>query len=173
MGDLLAGLHAARIDADRAAALAARVRWRLSATEDRLRRTREVADVVAARHFAAAIHPIGPGRCPARGRRLPDRAFGGGTDRPVVAAPTDHSMAAPTDRSVAALDGEPAAPPRHASHDSAADHDSVNDRASVAGSAEVIACGCQAASALVTRRGRLTGPRAHRRALTMVRERRW
>ncbi|MEK8110008.1 hypothetical protein NKG94_47955 [Micromonospora sp. M12] len=51
VGDLLAGLRAARSDADRAAALAARVRWRLSATEDRLRRTRKGADAVAARHF--------------------------------------------------------------------------------------------------------------------------
>ncbi|MCX5066300.1 hypothetical protein OOJ91_10470 [Micromonospora lupini] len=54
-GELLAGLRAARVDADRAAALAARTRWRLGAAEDRLRRTHSVADVVAARRFAAAI----------------------------------------------------------------------------------------------------------------------
>ncbi|TNH23688.1 hypothetical protein FHG89_26555 [Micromonospora orduensis] len=54
-GELLAALRAARVDADRAAALAARVRWRLGATEDRLRRTGIVADAVAARHFATAI----------------------------------------------------------------------------------------------------------------------
>ncbi|MBM0233150.1 hypothetical protein JNW91_15535 [Micromonospora sp. STR1_7] len=35
VGDLVAGLRVARVDADRAAALAARVRWRLGATEDR------------------------------------------------------------------------------------------------------------------------------------------
>ncbi|GAA2195421.1 hypothetical protein [Micromonospora lupini] len=54
-GELLAGLRAARVDADRAAALAARTRWRLGAAEDRLRRTHSVADVVAARRFSAAI----------------------------------------------------------------------------------------------------------------------
>lgn len=51
VGELLAGLRAARVDADRGA----RVRWRLGATEDRLRRTGIVADGVAARHVAAAI----------------------------------------------------------------------------------------------------------------------
>jgi hypothetical protein len=54
-GELLAGLRAARVDADRATALAARTRWRLAAAEDRLRRTHNAADVVAARHFAAAV----------------------------------------------------------------------------------------------------------------------
>ncbi|MFI5925310.1 hypothetical protein ACIA3K_04940 [Micromonospora sp. NPDC051543] len=54
-GELLAGLRTARVDADRAAALAARTRWRLGATEDRLRRTHVAADIVAARRFAAAI----------------------------------------------------------------------------------------------------------------------
>lgn len=53
--ELLAGLRAARVDADRAAALAARVRWRLWAAGDRLRPTRIVADAIAARHVAAAI----------------------------------------------------------------------------------------------------------------------
>ncbi|MET8045025.1 hypothetical protein ABZU25_29695 [Micromonospora sp. NPDC005215] len=86
-GDLLAGLCAARVDADRATALAARVRWRLGATEDRLRRTRKVPDAVAARHFAAAIT-----RLDLVAARL---AVGG----------------CRIDRSVAALTGEPVAPP--------------------------------------------------------------
>ncbi|WP_422735997.1 hypothetical protein ACN263_20550 [Micromonospora sp. WMMD729] len=38
-GELIAGLRAARADADRAATLAARARWRLAAAEDRLRRS--------------------------------------------------------------------------------------------------------------------------------------
>ncbi|MEV4825913.1 hypothetical protein [Micromonospora sp. NPDC049274] len=54
-GELLPGLRAARVDADRAAALTARTRWRLGAAEYRLRRTHSGADVVAARRFAAAI----------------------------------------------------------------------------------------------------------------------
>ncbi|MET7949586.1 hypothetical protein [Micromonospora sp. NPDC005324] len=169
VGDLLVGLHAARIDADRAAALAARVRWRLIATEDRLRRTRKVADVVAARHFAAAIT-----RLDLVVARL---AVGGCRIERSVAALTGHSMAAPACHSVAAPDGEPAAPPRPADHDNDndADHDRASgaDRASDAGSAEVIARGCRAASALVTRRHRLTRQRAHRRAFTMIKERRW
>ncbi|MFF0314441.1 hypothetical protein ACFYPH_07285 [Micromonospora sp. NPDC005252] len=85
-GELLAGLRAARVDADRAAALAARTRWRLAAAEDRLRRTHIVADAVAARHFAAAIT-----RLDLVVTRL---AIGG----------------CRIDRSVAALTGEPAAP---------------------------------------------------------------
>ncbi|MGI5519576.1 hypothetical protein ACQEUX_01290 [Micromonospora sp. CA-259024] len=48
-GEVLAGLPAARVDADRAAALAARVRRRLGATEDRLRRTGIVSDANATR----------------------------------------------------------------------------------------------------------------------------
>ncbi|KAB1925598.1 hypothetical protein F8271_30395 [Micromonospora sp. ALFpr18c] len=86
-GELLAGLRAARVDADRAAALAARVRWRLGAAEDRLRRTRIVADAVAARHFAAAITRLNlvVARLAVGGCRI--------------------------DRSVAALVGEPAAAP--------------------------------------------------------------
>ncbi|MFE9918891.1 hypothetical protein ACFYPG_27415 [Micromonospora sp. NPDC005553] len=177
VGDLLAGLHAARIDADRAAILAARVRWRLSAAEDRLRRTREVADVVAARHLAAAITRLdlvvarlAVGRC-----RI-ERS---------VAALIGCSVATPDERSIAALTGEPGEPPEprqrpsHSatSHDTDAAHDNDSDadhdRASDAGSAELIARGCQAASALVTRRRRLTRARAHRRALAMIRERRW
>ncbi|MEV0329489.1 hypothetical protein AB0H63_24030 [Micromonospora echinospora] len=51
---LLAGLRLARADADRAAALAARVRHRLGAAEDRLRRTGRADGLVAARRFAAA-----------------------------------------------------------------------------------------------------------------------
>ncbi|MEU8154929.1 hypothetical protein AB0B94_14775 [Micromonospora sp. NPDC048986] len=146
VGDLLAGLHAARFDADRAAALAARVRWRLSAAEDRLRRTRKAADVVAARHIAAAITRLD----------LVVARLGVGSCR--------------IERSVAALTEEPAAPPapsRPASHDNDGEHDNH------AGSADVIARGCHAASALVARRHRLTRPRAHRRALTMIRRRRW
>lgn len=55
VGELVAGLRAARADADRAATLAASVRRRLSAAEDRLRRTGTPADQVAARRFAAAV----------------------------------------------------------------------------------------------------------------------
>ncbi|MEV4121040.1 hypothetical protein [Micromonospora sp. NPDC049645] len=165
IGELFAGLHAARIDADRAAALAARVRWRLGATEDRLRRTREVADVVAARHFAAAIS-----RLDLVVARL---AIGG--------CRIERSMAALIDQTVAAPDGEPGTPPspprpvshRDADQTTGHDHDAAHDRASTASSVEVISRGCQTASALVTRRHRLTKPRAHRRALTMIRERRW
>ncbi|MFF5057247.1 hypothetical protein ACFY1S_29075 [Micromonospora sp. NPDC000663] len=131
VGELLAGLRAARVDADRAAALAARVRWRLGATEDRLRRTGIVADAVAARHFAAAI-----ARLDLAAARL---AVGG----------------CRIDRSVAALTGEPtpltcepAAPPTPDRPDSIGDATSTN-----AGTDE-IAHGCHAASALVIRRRR-------------------
>ncbi|MGC4758670.1 hypothetical protein [Micromonospora trifolii] len=186
VGNLLAGLRAAQVDADRAAALAARVRRRLSASEDRLRRTREVADIVAARHLAAAITRLDlvVARLAVGGRRI-ERSVAALTEEP----------AALTDRSLAGSTGDPTAPPvpprptSHAEHDSETKHDSKtehdseaehdggtkheNGRASDAGSAEVIARGCQAASALVTKRHRLTRPRAHRRALTMIRERRW
>ncbi|MCG5458901.1 hypothetical protein PSH03_004664 [Micromonospora sp. PSH03] len=156
VGDLLAGLHAARFDADRAAILAARARWRLSATEDRLRRTREAADVVAARHLAAAatrldlvVARLAIGRC-----RI------------------EHSVAALIEEPAAlSAPTRPSSADNHAGHDSEAEHDS--DSASVAHSAALIAHGCRAASALVTRRHRLTRPRARRRALTMIRERRW
>ncbi|MGC4847930.1 hypothetical protein ACLQ3F_11860 [Micromonospora sp. DT15] len=146
VGELLAGLRAARVDADRAAGPAARVRWRLSATEDRLRRTRKGVDAVAARHFAAAITRLDlvVARLAVGGCRI--------------------------DRSVAALTGESAAPPPPARPTGHRDADHDNGRA---GDAEVIACGCRAASVLVTRRHRLTRPRPHRRALTMIRERRW
>ncbi|MEU8330306.1 hypothetical protein [Micromonospora sp. NPDC048839] len=184
VGDLLAGLHAARIDADRAAVLAAPVRWRLGATEDRLRRTRDVADVVAARHLAAAITRLdlvvarlAVGTC-----RI-ERSVAALTEC-AVAVPPEHPVAPPTEEPAA-----PPAPPQPTSHDTghatAADHDRAShddtdqataadhDRAGDADSAAVIACGCRAASALVTRRHRLTGSRSHRRALTMIRERRW
>ncbi|WP_410815912.1 hypothetical protein [Micromonospora sp. 050-3] len=167
VGDLLAGLRAAQVDADQAAALAARVRWRLGATEDRLRRTREVADMVAARHLAAAIT-----RLDLVVARL---AVGGCRIQRSVAALIDGSVAAPTERSAAAVAGEPATTPtpqRPTSHRDA-DHDADHGRARDAGSAEVIARGCRAASALVTKRHRLTRPRTHRRALTMIRGRRW
>ncbi|MEH0928077.1 hypothetical protein [Micromonospora sp. CPCC 205558] len=145
VGDLLAGLRASRVDADRAAALAARVRWQLGATEDRPRRTREVADVVAARHLAAAIIRLDlvVARLAVGGCRI--------------------------ERSVAALTGEPVTPRRPNSHDNDADH----DRASDAGSAELIARGCRAACALVTRRRQLARQRPHTRAFTMIRGRRW
>ncbi|MEU3456107.1 hypothetical protein ABZ671_21295 [Micromonospora sp. NPDC006766] len=83
-GDLLDGLRAARADADRAAALAATVRWRLAATEDRLRHpygdggqqgpaaARRFAaaiarlDLVAARLAVGAASTGGPARSPAR-----------------------------------------------------------------------------------------------------------
>ncbi|WDZ84292.1 hypothetical protein [Micromonospora cathayae] len=51
---VLAGLGLARADADRAAALAARVRRRLGAAEDLLRRTGRTDALIAARRFAAA-----------------------------------------------------------------------------------------------------------------------
>ncbi|MEU1589521.1 hypothetical protein [Micromonospora sp. NPDC005710] len=141
-GALLAGLRAARVDADRAAVLAARVRWRLGATEDRLRRTREVADGVAARHFAAAFTRLDlvVARLAVGGCRI--------------------------ERSVAALTGQPVAPPAPPRPISHADRDRASD-------AEVIAHGCRAASALVTRRHRLTGRHPYRRALAMIRGRRW
>ncbi|WP_433649765.1 hypothetical protein ACQP2C_24655 [Micromonospora zamorensis] len=135
-------LRDACVDADRAAALAARVRWRLGAAEDRLRRTRIAADEVAARHVAAAIS-----RLDLVGALL---AVGG----------------CRIDRTVAALTGEPTAPPRPTSHRNA-DSDSDSD------SAELVARGCRAASVLVTRRYRLSRPRRHRSALTMIRDRRW
>jgi hypothetical protein len=53
--EILTALRAARADADRAAALAAGVRLRLTVAEDRLRRTGKPAAVVAARRWAAAI----------------------------------------------------------------------------------------------------------------------
>ncbi|MGC5330882.1 hypothetical protein [Micromonospora sp. DT62] len=73
-GDLLAGLRAARADADRAAAEAARTRWWLAAAEDRIRRrpepsgptfggalpqrpgaARDPGDLAAAGRFRAAV----------------------------------------------------------------------------------------------------------------------
>lgn len=75
-GDLLAGLRAARADADRAAAEAARTRWWLAAAEDRIRRShhrersdltgggalpqrpgaaRDPSDLAAAGRFRAAV----------------------------------------------------------------------------------------------------------------------
>ncbi|MEV4764791.1 hypothetical protein AB0J89_19430 [Micromonospora chokoriensis] len=161
IGDLLAGLRSARVDADRAAALAARVRWRLGAAEDQLRRTRIVADAVAARQFAAAITRLDlvGARLAVGGRRI--------------------------DQSVAALIGALAAPPGRGSRGDGAD-DAGNDsnagndanRAGDAGRdtrdadidrvrAEQIACGCHAASALVVRRHR------RRTARMMIRGRRW
>ncbi|MGC4811817.1 hypothetical protein ACLQ29_14945 [Micromonospora sp. DT228] len=182
IGDLLAGLHTARIDADRAAALAARVRWRLGATEDRLRRTREVADVVAARHLAAAITRLDlvVARLAVGGCRI-ERSVAALTGC-AVTAPPEHSVptpieepATPPERSVATPTAEPAAPPappRSTSHDDT-DHATDADHDSAAGRADVIAHGCRSASALVTRRHRLTRPSPYRRALTMIRERRW
>ncbi|MGW0216055.1 hypothetical protein ACWDXH_16840 [Micromonospora chokoriensis] len=146
VGGLLAGLHCARVDADRAAALAARVRWRLGAAEDQLRRTRIVADAVAARQFAAAVTRLDlvGARLAVGGRRI--------------------------DESVAALIGVLAAPPVR-SGGTATNGDAENDsiagndanRAGDAGGdtrdadgdrvrAEQIACGCRAASALVAGR---------------------
>ncbi|MEH1013014.1 hypothetical protein V6U90_07875 [Micromonospora sp. CPCC 206060] len=57
-GELLAGLHAARADADRAAALAAAVRLRLIVAEDRLRRTGSPAGLLAARRWGAAVRRL-------------------------------------------------------------------------------------------------------------------
>jgi hypothetical protein len=159
VGELLAGLRAAHIDADRAVALAARVRWRLGAAEDQLRRTRIVADAVAARQFAAAITRLDlvGARLAVGGRRI--------------------------DQSVTALIGVLAAPPESGSRggsgdDAGNDSNAGNDanRAGDAGGdssdsdrvrAEQIACGCHAASALVARRHR------RRRARMMIRGRRW
>ncbi|MGW5580047.1 hypothetical protein [Micromonospora chokoriensis] len=159
VGGLLAGLHCARVDADRAAALAARVRWRLGAAEDQLRRTRIVADAVAARQFAAAVTRLDlvGARLAVGGRRI--------------------------DESVAALIGVLAAPPGRrgdtATNGDAQRADSTTSdyrSASNAGGdspdsdrvrAEQIACGCHAATALVARRHR------RRRARMMIRGRRW
>ncbi|MFJ6168984.1 hypothetical protein ACIQH6_27975 [Micromonospora orduensis] len=128
VGELLAGLRAARVDADRAAALAARVRWRLGATEDRLRRTGIVADGVAARHVAAAIT-----RLDLVAARL---AVGG----------------CRIDRSVAALTGEPT--PLTCEPAAPDGPDSVGDATSTNAGTDEIAHGCHAASALVIRRRR-------------------
>ncbi|MGW4678162.1 hypothetical protein ACWEOS_06845 [Micromonospora taraxaci] len=160
-GDLLAGLRSARVDADRAAALAARVRWRLGAAEDQLRRTRIVADAVAARQFAAAVTRLDlvGARLAVGGRRI--------------------------DQSVAALIGALAAPPGPGSRsdgaDDAGNNSNAGNDANRAGDAggntrdahsdrvrtEQIACGCHAASALVARRHR------RRTAPMMIRRRRW
>ncbi|MGC4864344.1 hypothetical protein ACLQ3B_02780 [Micromonospora sp. DT53] len=180
VGDLLTGLRAARVDADRAAALAARVRWRLGATEDRLRRTRDVADVVAARRLATAITRLDlvAARLAVGGRRIDSSVAaltGELAARPSPPRPTSndndahHANQATHDNR--ATDANQA---NHADHADHADYDDYDDgRADDDGSAAVIACGCRAASALVTRRHRLTRPRPHRRALTMIRERRW
>ncbi|MCZ7379415.1 hypothetical protein [Micromonospora sp. WMMC250] len=161
VGDLLAGLRSAHVDADRAVALAARVRWRLAAAEDQLRRTRIVADAVAARQFAAAITRLDlvGARLAVGGRRI--------------------------DQSVAALIGVLAAPPGRsgdtATNGDAQRADSTTSDYRSAGDAggdtrdadidrvraEHISCGCHAASALVARRHR------RRRARTMIRGRRW
>ncbi|MGC4749303.1 hypothetical protein ACLQ28_27160 [Micromonospora sp. DT201] len=163
-GDLLAGLRAARVDADRAAALAARVRWRLGATEDRLRRTRIVADAVAARHFAAAITRLDlvGARLAVGGCRI-DRSVAALTGKPAAppgepAAPPGKPAAPPGE---AALTGEPAAPPAP-DRPSSASHEDADSR-----STDEIARGCHEASALVTRQ------RRRRRRLTMLRGRRW
>ncbi|MGC5289470.1 hypothetical protein [Micromonospora sp. DT231] len=182
VGDLLAGLHAARVDADRAAALAARVRWRLGATEDRLRRTREVADVVAARRLAAAITRLDlvVARLAVGGCRI-ERSVAALTGCSVTAPPpptqptrhadADHDRTSHRDDADACADNHDRVSHADNDNDSAshADHDNDND----AGGADVIARGCRAASALVTRRHRLTRPSPHRRALAMIRERRW
>ncbi|MEV4499338.1 hypothetical protein AB0J84_27030 [Micromonospora arborensis] len=155
-GDLLAGLRAARVDADRAAALAARVRWRLGATEDRLRRTRIVADAVAARRFAAAITRLDlvGARLAVGGCRI-DRSVAALTGKPAALTGEPAALtgepATPT--------GEPAAPPHRPTSVS---HEDADSR-----STDEIARGCHVASALVTRR------RRRRRRLTMLRERRW
>ncbi|WFE52716.1 hypothetical protein [Micromonospora sp. WMMD1155] len=158
-GELLADLRAARVDADRAAVSAARVRWRLAAAEDRLRRTRSVADVVAAGHFAGAITRLDlvSARLAVGSRRI--------------------------DQSVAALISVLAAPPVRSGGTATngdthrADSTTSDNRiASDAGGenpesdrvrAEQIAHGCHAASALVARRHR------RRRAPMMSRGRRW
>ncbi|MGV9214738.1 hypothetical protein ACTFTM_22990 [Micromonospora sp. RB23] len=152
-GELLAGLRAARVDADRAAALAARTRWRLAAAEDRLRRrhvrtaedrlrrhhigtaedpsrrTQVAADAVAARRFAAAVTRLDlvVTRLAVGGRRI--------------------------DRSVAALTGVGADPAPSVPRSTA--------------STSEIAHGCRVATTLVLGRHR------RRRTVTMIRGRRW
>ncbi|MFC5922635.1 hypothetical protein [Micromonospora vulcania] len=148
-GELLAGLHAAQGDADRATALATRVRHRLGAAEDRLRRTRIVADAVAARHLAAAITRLDlvVTRLAVGGRRI--------------------------DRSVAALTGGLATPPVPRQATPAAAVASASATAgtgstSTSTSTDEIARGCRAASALAKSRRRRGLMK-----LRMNKERRW
>ncbi|WP_328344489.1 hypothetical protein [Micromonospora sp. NBC_00421] len=71
-GELLAGLRAARLDAELATALVGVVRHRLGAAEDRLRRTGGAADLVAARRLGAARHrlDLAAARLAVGGRRV-------------------------------------------------------------------------------------------------------
>ncbi|MEH1169082.1 hypothetical protein V6V47_27245 [Micromonospora sp. CPCC 205539] len=143
-GEVLAGLRAAQGDADRAAALAARVRTRLSAAEDRLRRTRIVADATAARHLAAAIVRLD----------LVVTRLAVGTRR--------------IDRSVAALTGAPTAAPDPDPPSTSA----TGRTTSTSTSTDEIARGCRTASALVRNRRR-THQTTPRRRLRMIKERPW
>ncbi|MEU7772820.1 hypothetical protein AB0C44_16005 [Micromonospora taraxaci] len=157
VGDLLAGLRSARVDADRAVALAARVRWRLGAAEDQLRRTRIVADAVAARQFTAAITRLDlVGALLAVGGRRIDQAVAALIN--VLAAPPGRSGGTTTSGDAHRADST-TSDIRNASDTRDADSDRVR--------AEQIACGCHAASALVARRHR------QRRARMMIRGRRW
>ncbi|MEU7655092.1 hypothetical protein AB0C41_24095 [Micromonospora taraxaci] len=161
VGDLLAGLRSARVDADRAVALAARVRWRLGVAEDQLRRTRIVADAVAARQFAAAITRLDlvGARLAVGGRRI-DQAVAALIG--VLAAPPRRSGG--TETSGDAHRADTATSDIRSASDTGGDtRDAHSDRVR----AEQIACGCHAASALVARRHR------RRRARMMIRGRRW
>lgn len=159
VGDLLAGLRSAHVDADRAVALAARVRWRLAAAEDQLRRTRIVADAVAARQFAAAITRLDlvGARLAVGGRRIDQSvtALIG-----VLAAPPGRSGDAATNGDAQRADSTTS---DYRSASNAGGDSSDSDRVR----AEQIACGCHAATALVARRHR------RRRARMMIRGRRW
>ncbi|RKN50736.1 hypothetical protein [Micromonospora endolithica] len=125
-GAVVVGLRAARADADRAAALASRVRRRVNAAEDRLRRTRDATD--AARRLAAAADRLDlvDARLAVGGRRI--------------------------DRSIATLAGgfvQTTAPPERETGDRTATR--VTTRTGTTPTGE-IARGCRTASRLVARR---------------------
>ncbi|SCF01504.1 hypothetical protein [Micromonospora chokoriensis] len=171
VGGLLAGLSAARVDADRAVALAARVRWRLGAAEDQLRRTRIVADAVAARQFAAAITRLDlvGARLAVGGRRI-DRSAAALIG--VLAAPPVRSGGTSTNGDAHRTDSTTSDNRNARSNAAGATHHASNSASDAGGDtrdadsdrvrAEQIACGCHAASALVAGRR----PRS-------IRRRRW
>ncbi|MBQ1073067.1 hypothetical protein KBX06_07815 [Micromonospora sp. C31] len=146
-GDLLAGLRAARADADRAAAEAARTRWWLAAAEDRIRRRPERSG-------------------PASGGALPLRPDAAGDPGDLVAAGRFRAAVARLDlvaarlalggRAIdrwAALAGDPepapALPPQRADGKLVAPLTAVPAQAQTSATAQATAQGARAAAALV------------------------
>ncbi|MEU4780716.1 hypothetical protein [Micromonospora sp. NPDC023633] len=150
-GDLLAGLRAARADADRAAAEAARTRWWLAAAEDRIRRS----------HHREPSGPTGGGTLPQRpgAARDPSDLAAAGRFRAavarldLVAARLAHGGRA-IDRWAAALTGEPepapTLPPRRA----------APGQAHTSATAQATAQGARAAADLVAANTRRHAPQA-------------